>query len=79
MRRMGAPGARYNVLDDDDRARIVEGFRAGVRKSDIAREVGCSEGGVYSTLINAGLHVPVRGHIRRNSPRLAAARARLGG
>lgn len=78
MRRMGAPGARYNVLDDDDHALIVALFADGLRVAEIAPVIGCTVGGVYATLVRAGLHVPVHGKVRRNSPRLAAARAGLG-
>lgn len=79
MRRMGAPGARYNVLDDDDHALIVDLFGKGIKVAAIAPVIGCTVGGVYATLVRAGLHIPVRGKVRRNSPRIVAARAGLGG
>lgn len=79
IRYMGGPGARYTIMDDSEHARIISMYLAGIDKQTIATAIGCTVSGVYATLIRAGLHVPVRSKVRRNSCRLAAARAGLGG
>ncbi len=78
MRRMGAPGARRTRFDPCDLDLIIERHKGGARLDDIARQLGCSVGGVLAVLERFGLHKPIR-RGPRNSIRLAAARHGLGG